>query len=199
MNVRIYIEGGGATRSMQRPLRIGFETFFRSLREEGRARRQRVEIIMSGSRGNTLRDFQRAVRQNINDFVVLLVDAESSVPSGADIMAFLGTSTLNTSRNQYHLMVQLMEAWFLADISALSEFYGHDFNPNAIPNRSDIENIPKADVIDKLESATRNTSKGKYRKLHASDLLRVVDPQKVRAASPHCEVLFQTISAHIAR
>ncbi len=59
-------------------------------------------------------------------------------------------------------MVELMEAWFLADREALAEYYGKGFPPNAIGNTADVEQVSKADVLDRLWRATRYTSKGKY-------------------------------------
>lgn len=46
-------------------------------------------------------------------------------------------------------MVQAMEAWFIADADKLKEFYGRDFNENAIPKDRDIERIEKS----RLDSA----------------------------------------------
>ena len=49
--------------------------------------------------------------------------------------------------DQVHLMIHCMETWFLADVSALEEFLGSGFRSSAIPQRSDIENISKSDVL----------------------------------------------------
>jgi hypothetical protein len=40
-----------------------------------------------------------------------------------------------------HLMIQMMETWFLVDIDTLKDYYGKGFNENAMPKQKDIENI----------------------------------------------------------
>jgi hypothetical protein len=89
----------------------------------------------------------------------------------------------------------LLEAWFLADKDALNAYYGQGFNPNPIPGNPNVEQIAKATVVDAMEIATRNTQKGKYRKIRdASRLLERISPTVVRAKSPHCDRLFTELS-----
>jgi hypothetical protein len=60
-------------------------------------------------------------------------------------------------------------------------------NPN-------VEEISKKDLIDGLNSATRETSKGKYHKTkHAPTLLELIEPELVRTAAPNWEKLFKAI------
>ena len=61
-------------------------------------------------------------------------------------------------------MVQCMEAWFLADIPAVLQYYAHEFDEFALRGNPNIEAIPKRDVMDRLHNATRTTSKGPYHK-----------------------------------
>jgi hypothetical protein len=76
----------------------------------------------------------------------------------------------------------------------LAEFYGQNFNTNALPKNANIEKIPKFDVESGLANATKNTQKGEYHKTkHGPKLLQLIDPQKIREAAPHCEKLFATI------
>ena len=63
---------------------------------------------------------------------------------------------------QIHLMVQCMEAWFLADIPAVLQYYAHEFDEFALRGNPNIEAIPKRDVMDRLHNATRTTSKGPF-------------------------------------
>ena len=70
----------------------------------------------------------------------------------------------HASEEQAHLMVQMMESWFMADKDTLKEFYGNHFNGNALPGQADIEVISKADLLSSLENASRHTTKGKYGK-----------------------------------
>ena len=103
--------------------------------------------IACGSRSQTFKDFRTAVRQQTGDFVILLVDSEGPVeaPSAwAHLHARDGWQRpAVTIEDQAHLMVQCMEAWFLADREALIEFYGQGFLAGSLPGQPNIEQIPK--------------------------------------------------------
>jgi hypothetical protein len=91
-------------------------------------------------------------------------------------------------------MVQCMEAWFFADKDHLAEYFGDAFHPDALRPRKDIENIPRADVLSSLRAATRDCPKGEYSKgQHSFEILRQIDPAKVRASSPHAGQLLNTL------
>ena len=80
-----------------------------------------------------------------------------------------------------HLMVQCMEAWFLADLDALAAYFGQGFNRNALPGRQEFEEVAKADLFDALKNATRQCRKGEYGKgRHSFDILEQIDADKVR-------------------
>lgn len=95
--------------------------------------------------------------------------------------------------DQVFLMVQAMEAWFLADPQALANYYGNNFRPNALPgNARNIEAIQKSDLEPALKAATAATTKGPYRKAtHGFDLLAAIDPSKTEASSPRAAALHQ--------
>lgn len=60
-------------------------------------------------------------------------------------------------------------------------------NPN-------VEQISKLDLIDGLNAATKDTSKGRYHKTkHAPALLQAIRPALVRKAAPNCERLFAAV------
>jgi hypothetical protein len=82
-------------------------------------------------------------------------------------------------------MVQAMEAWFLADRAALSEFYGEGFLAKSLPGNPSIEQIRKDDLEPALKRATKPTkTKGEYHKVrHGFALLALIDPLKVENAS----------------
>ena len=92
-------------------------------------------------------------------------------------------------------MVQCMEAWFLADKDALVDFFGADFNRNALPQRAEVEDIPKRDLEKGLEAATRQCGKGTHtiRGRHSFEVLAQLAPEKVIDASPHAERLVNTL------
>ena len=95
------------------------------------------------------------------------------------------TKPIDALDGDCHLMVQLMEAWFLADVAALNAYYGSGFNDNALPGRTDIEKISKDTVLSSLHESTRHTTKGSYSKgNHAFGILAIIDPYKVMNKSP---------------
>ncbi len=105
------------------------------------------------------------------------------------------TRPLSAVEDQAHLMVQVMEAWFLADPDALSTYYGQGFLVNSLPGRMDIEKIEKEKVFKVLSHATKRTQKGEYHKTrHGFDLLERIDPNLVRAASLHAEALLSVLA-----
>jgi hypothetical protein len=66
----------------------------------------------------------------------------------------------------------------LADEGIVSEYYGDGFAPRALKKAENVETIPKKDLLDSLERATRKTRKGRYSKgTHAYELLEKVDPE----------------------
>ena len=145
------------------------------------------------------RDFCSAVRQHPNDFVILLVDSEEEVHLDAwhHLRTRQGDGWIRpdgATDDQAHLMVQVMESWFLADRSTLANYYGQGFLQNSLPGQANIEAIPKARVYAALEHATRPTQKRDYHKTkHGFELLELIDPVLVRAASRHADRLFLTL------
>lgn len=132
--------------------------------------------------------------------VVLLVDSEGPVKPGRPPWVHLKEhdgwdQPTGASDDSIHLMVQCMESWLLADREALAAFYGQGFQASALPGNPNIETILKKDVYDALAAATRNTkTKGAYSKGgHSFELLALIDPNKVRLASPHANRLAETL------
>jgi Domain of unknown function (DUF4276) len=200
--VRIYIEGGGDGKNTKALIRQGFSQFFKPLVELARSKKVKWNIIICGSRDNAFKDFKTALKDHTEAFNILLVDAEAPVklespwqhlklrdnwdkPSGVD-------------DSQCHLMVQAVEAWFIADISTLKRFYGQGFKENSIPRNPNVETIAKDDLEPSLKAATNKTTKGEYHKInHASKLLELLDVATVRQASPYCDRLFTTLQGKI--
>ena len=114
MSVRIYVEGGfqGSTKAA---CRQAFRTFFQKVIPHGS-----FTVIASGDRCAAFKDFCLALRQNHGEYIILLVDSEEAVAAAA--WQHLATRQgdnwqrpIGASDDQAHLMVQVMEAWFLAD------------------------------------------------------------------------------------
>lgn len=70
------------------------------------------------------------------------------------------------------MMVQVMEAWLVADPDTLASFYGAGFRHNVIPKIDDVEQIDKARLESSLLRATADSKKGRYHKIrHGGPLL----------------------------
>jgi hypothetical protein len=197
--IRIYVEGGGDSKDTKAFLREGFSIFLKDLVATARSKRIQWRLVACGSRNAAFDAFNTSVRQNPMSFNVLLVDSEAPVTTTpwAHLRARDQWNPGNLPDDHCHLMVQAMEAWFISDIGALTEFYGADFYRNSIPSRANVEQVPKADLEPSLKAATRNTqTQGEYRKIHhASKLLALIDPATVRGASAHCDRMFTVLAA----
>jgi len=191
--IRIYVEGGGDGRHTKQAMRRGFSEFLGPLRKEARKHKIRWSVTACGSNESTLGDFSRALTSSPHAVNVLLVDSEGPVSTTPweHLRRMTPWSIPSLPDTQCHLMVQMMESWFLADVDAVEEYYGQGFQRNAIPKRPDVEAIDKEQVLQSLERAARATKKKTYHKIHdGSRLLECVDPDRVRSRSRHCDRLF---------
>ena len=194
MRVRIYVEGGVDAGSTKAACREGFRCLFQNLG----SLEQSPTVIASGGRLKAFQNFCDALRQNTDEIILLLVDSERPVHAG--IWVHLGAAPdgwrkpAGATDDQAHLMVQSMEAWFIADQEALSKHYGRGFRAKSLPSRQDVEAIPKGDLVPALQRASRETTKGEYHKsAHGYALLGFLSPTKIRQKSPHADHLFHTL------
>jgi hypothetical protein len=203
VSVPVYVEGGGDYKhsDTNAVCRRGFGTLFAKLGlPKGSFR-----VIPGGSRSETYKDFRIKIGLGSADFIILLVDSEGAVAANVGSWAFLKASDgwdrpQGVAEDQAQLMVQCMEAWFLADGEALARFYGQGFVRGALRGRTNIEQVPKNDVIQALERASRATQKGKYHKTrHAFALLAQIDVEQVRARSERARRLFDTLIRETSR
>jgi Domain of unknown function (DUF4276) len=195
---KLFVEGGGHHNdALKTECRRAFATL---LENAGFSRGRRPHIVPCGSRRNAYEQFCTAVRNG--EAAILLVDAEAPVvvkdpwqhvaqrpgdewgrPEGA-------------TEDHLHLMVQCMEAWFLADRRALEAFFGQGFHENALPAATcKPEEVGKPDLYRRLEQATRKTkTKGLYGKgKHSFKLLEMLDPNLIRKSGGWAERFFATL------
>ena len=198
MSIRVYVEGGGDSNQLRRQCRNGFREFFSKAGLEGHMPR----VVACGSRQRAYDQFCAAIDEAETDsFIVLLVDSETAVAASDSPWKHLKkrdnwTQPSAAADDSAQLMVQCMEAWFVADRQSLSAYFGNDFKAAALPARDDVEAIAKRDLEPVLKQATRSCSKGKgtYRKgRHSFDLLGCLDPSKVMASSCHARRLIDTL------
>lgn len=194
VSVQIFVEGGGDQKTTLTKCREGFSAYCAKIASPKRCPR----VIACGGRKEAFDRFRTAILNALPEEVcVLLVDAEDRVTAGASIEHLRvrdGWNFPDLDRHKVFLMVQAMEAWFLADREILARFYDGGFLPNALPGSpSNIECVRKDDLGPKLNHATRQTKrKGAYHKVkHGFALLALIDPLKVEAASPHAAAFHQ--------
>lgn len=200
MTLTLYVEGGGnSQKDLKRECRRGFRKFIERAGLKGRMPR----IVACGGRRQAYDRFKTALGAGTRT-PMLLVDAERPVTEstpwehlcrGEDRWA-----RPSGARNDHcHLMVQVMESWFLADRQALRSFYGSRFHDRSLPANRRVEQVPKADILAGLARATKDTSKGRYdpkRKGPTSfAILAEIDPTEVERSSPHAEDFLDTLRA----
>jgi hypothetical protein len=216
--VKLFVEGGGDSHSLHIMCRKAFNNFLKKSGLAGMMPR----IIASGPRQAAYDDFCTAI--NNGEEAVLLVDSETAVIIPSDnsvkkddsktwkpwyhlknrqgengVLADNWNRPGAASDEDCHLMVQIMESWFFADVDALKRYYGQGFSENVIPKRQDIENISKNDILDILSKATNKTQKGKYNKgAHSFDLLEMIDPHKVVNQSPWAKRFVDLLSGKMS-
>ena len=159
-------------------------------------------VVPCGPRQRAYDRFRAAINEAEDDsFIVLLVDSETAVAASDSPWEHLKkrdnwTRPAVATDDSAQLMVQCMEAWFVADRQSLSAYFGKDFRAAALPApaRDNVEAIAKNDLEPALRRATKSCSKGRYRKgRHSFDLLGRLDPSKVMEASPYAQQLIDTL------
>ena len=119
MSVTLYVEGGGDRASLRADCRRAFRSFVAKAGAKGRM----PKIVASGSRDEAYDDFNAAHAQR-NETAMLLVDSEQEVTTSSSWTHLRSRDNWrrppDASSDQCHLMVQVMESWFLADRPAMS-------------------------------------------------------------------------------
>ena len=197
VSIKIYVEGAGGRGQpdLTKRCRQAFHKFFEKAGFKGRM----PTVIPCGGRQTTYEDFCTALKNaSQNELPMLLIDSENAVNQSPweHLKSNDGWKRPPQAQdNQAHLMVQVMESWFLADRPTLARHFGQGFRESALPNQSKVEELPKQQVFDSLKAATRKSSAGAYDKgKHSFDVLGKIDPAKVRSVSPHAERLLNAVN-----
>lgn len=193
--MKLYVEGGGESKTLKTACRAGFSEF---IGKAGIVRKPR--IVACGSRQNAYDSFCTALAAG--ERALLLVDSESLVAAECQQGEFLRwmpwvhlkkrqgdlwVKPENAGEDDCHLMVQCMEAWFLSDRKTLQAFFGQGFNANVLPSEGrSIESIDKEQLYQSLANATKSCkTKAPYGKgEHSFALMALVTPERVTSASP---------------
>ncbi|MEA5552078.1 DUF4276 family protein [Anabaena cylindrica UHCC 0172] len=233
MEIYIYIEGAGneddtelmprqrlgfrsgiiSGKETTRSLSPGFYNFFQELYEIADNNDIKIRLIMCGSRVTAYQNFKWGLADHSEAFNILLIDSESPVSphdtpwqhlrKRRDDQCWIQGDDLNYDDDQCHFMVQAMEAWFVADIDALRNFYREGFREEQImrgmARYENVEQVSKATLFQWLKAATRNSKNGTYKKetkrAHALEILKLLNASTVRQASPYCDRIFTTLTA----
>jgi len=200
--IRLYIEGDKKESGKGNfiSLRQGFSEFFSKWAEREKLKIKFDNNVL-GSRGDAVNIFLKFVKLYPKELILLLIDTEREKDINKNAKLFLqedfpNSDFKNIKEWQCHFMAQAMESWFVADKEKLAACYDNKFNDKKLPQHKEVEKIPKNDVIEKLKTATKDTSngKGKYDKgKGAGIILGEIRPHKVIDAAPHCKKLFDSI------
>jgi hypothetical protein len=198
VRVRIYIEGGGDSRSLHIKCREGFRKLLEKAGFSGRMPATKA----CGNRRAAYDDFCTAVTvASPDEYPILLVDSESAVtlePWSHLHDRDKWTRPPQMEDEQAQLMVQCMETWCVADRQAMRRVFGDKLIENALPSPQDLEDRSKDDVQEALANATRNCGREKkYRKGWRSfDLLAQLDPRELKRL-PHFARLCDALDARL--
>lgn len=198
--IRVYVEGGGKGAS-NALFRTGFQAFLRTQNALAHIHRTKLRIIACGDRDSTVEDFLFALKSDDGTGTFfLLIDSEGPV-NPTFLQTFKSQKGLaGVSEDRLHLMVEMMESWYFADVVKLEEYYGANFQTNSIPPTNDVETIAKSRIDSSLKDATRHTAKGRYKKIpHGPKILGVLDSSKVRGRAKHCDRFLSALEAEIRR
>jgi hypothetical protein len=191
VKITIYVEGGGDTEAQKSRCRRAFIKFF----EEAGFKGKMPTIIACGGRSIAYKDFCNAMKNMAEDSLpILLVDSESAMLAStkwAHLNKRIGDiwdKPENATENHVFLMVECMEAWFMADKEAIKDY----FNIAALPAHSNIEAISKHDLMKRLELASKQKRGIGYSKGNDSfKILALINPYKVMDASPKAKELIE--------
>ncbi len=195
MKVKLYVEGGGDSRS----LHINCREAFRKLLESAGFKGRMPATKACGGRAAAYDDFRTAVEiAGPDEYPILLVDSEAAVATGA--WAHLQRRDRwkrpeSAEEDQAQLMVQCMETWIVADRGTLRTVFGNDLREGALPADHDLESRPKDDVQQALEDATRECGRDRmYKKGKRSfQVVGKLDPARLRERLPHFDALCDTL------
>lgn len=192
MSFIIYIEGGG---DRNHHLETFFRRAWRSFFQKAGLGGSMPRIVRGGARNRTFELFSININNPAPDRIpLLLVDSESKVKKSHSVWEHLQThdrwrKPSGTGDEHAFLMVQSMDTWLLADHAALQNYFGRGFRDNAIKQWSELEEVPKATVIEALRLATTNCSKPYAKGKVSFGLLQRINPSHVEAKCPHFKAL----------
>ena len=191
VEVTVFIEGGGSSDLQGRHFRPAWRSFFQSAGLAGSL----PAVVRGGSRNDTFARFATAVKNAPPDELpILLVDSEGPVAPGHSVWQHLRQQDgwqqpAGASAEQAFLMVQSMETWLLADPDALRSYFGPSFRAGRLPQRPDLESIPKVDALRFLENATSDCRQQYAKGTVSFEILERINANRVAERCPYAKSL----------
>ena len=157
-------------------------------------------IVRGGGRDETFRKFRIRFNQSLpGEFPLLLVDSETPVRSGHSARRHLENQDSHwewpdgIGDDNVFLMVQVMEAWFVADRQLLKRYFGNQIRENKFKAWPDLEDVPKQVILGALTDATATCPKAYAKGKVSFEILQELDPVRVEAACPHAKGLLDRL------
>lgn len=197
MKAKLYVEGAGQSDYERTQCRRSFGAFFAAAGLLGK----RPAVVPCGGRTSAFSAFETAVAGNTaNERPLLLVDSEAPLNAGRTPAEHLKQrddwdKPAAVADDQIHLMVQLMETWFVADRELLEKYFGQMYIARHLAAWPALEAVPKATILSALGAATARCPKQYAKGARSFDILAQIDPSKVEAACPYARRLLQYLRA----
>jgi hypothetical protein len=178
--LRIYFEG-------DKLLKPGFHKFLNEIVNVARAQRCRLQLV--ATEGTPVDDYRDALKAHPNAWNVLLLDSDARIDSPLEQLCRRKGIEPSNSGSVFW-MVQIMESWFLADTHVLTSYFGESIREG----NANVEEIPKIDVLQRLDRAAHRKFDRRYHKItDGVKLLETTNATRVRKAAPNCERMFTSI------
>ena len=193
--MKLFVEGGGDTNSTRVACVRGFTDLV------AKVVKNKPRIVACGPRRNAFDKFCAELKRGGD--ALLLVDSEELVfPQNdgrpwAHLAARKGDEWLKpdgATDDSVHLMAQCMESWLVVDRAALAAHFGQGFRRTQLRMNPKVEKVGKGDIMSKLKSATKGSSKGEYHKTRDGfALIGKIDLSRVEKSSPHAKRFFDIL------
>lgn len=191
---KLYVEGGGSGGYLRTECRRAFSEF---LKKSG-IKSGLPRVVACGSRSNAYQDFCTAIGNG--ELAILLVDSECAVFDKSvwdHLKNRKGDGWTRPDKikdDQCHLMIQCMESWFLADIDAVSGFYGKSFNAGRLP-KNQPEEVAKEDLFNALNAAIGDGD-GYKKGRDSFRILEKIDTEKVCEKCPSAKAFIGAVKKY---
>ena len=124
----------------------------------------------------------------VDEVNILLIDSEGPVPNSVHAIRTLRASSFWDASvvcddEQINFMVQVMEAWFIADPRALVRHFGQNFNINRLPNPQNAESTAPSEAVMAIRRGLRGGRRAYDKVSDGAMLLELIDEN---AVSLHC-------------